>query len=540
LLVEYSDLTHNVGSTPSLYSNLLFSVGTYPAPGSMRDYYQEVSYGQFDISPNLVDGAWRQTSNAHTYYADTDGIFGTSDDYGFGSFPNNAQGLVVDAVTLADSYVDFSAYATGGQVNGLFVIHAGRGAETDPTHADWIWSHMWALNENAVIVDGVTVNVYSMEPEYVYSAGDSTVGVFCHEYGHVLGLPDLYDTDYSSSGLGDWSVMAGGSWNGPGWDGSSPAHPDAWSKIELGWVDPVVPATDEIGASIARAEDNAVAYQLWTNGVIGSEYFLLENRQAVYFDGWLPADGLLLYHVDETADQTNDWHPLVMLEQADGLWHLQYGTNNGDSGDPYPGTSNNRTADGSTTPDTRSYAGSDTGVSVSTISDSGDTMTADITVEGTEAAAVPEVLLEVHPNERAPGSSTGQAIGGKAWTRPAHAVGPMYWWKHHRFVGSDTLWIQVEAQNWNAGQNGTGDDDNLRVRIDGFTPVDYDLIQNGPLGSWQWKGSVESGHRWTLRFLYPGASPIPKLHALQFEADETPAIWWVKVTDLEPGVVEAF
>jgi O-glycosyl hydrolase len=152
----------------------------------------------------------------------------------------------------------------------------------------------------------------------------------------------------------------------------------------------------------------------------------------------------------------------------------------------------------------------------------------------------PEVLLEVHPNERAPGSNTGQVIGGNAYTRPAHVPGAMYWWKHCRFVGSDTLWIQVEAQNWNATQNGTGDDDNLRLRIDGVTPVDYDLIQNGPFGSWQWRGSAENGHRWTLRFLYLGLSPVPVLHALQFQADETPAIWWVKVTDLEPGVIEAF
>jgi hypothetical protein len=152
-----------------------------------------------------------------------------------------------------------------------------------------------------------------------------------------------------------------------------------------------------------------------------------------------------------------------------------------------------------------------------------------------------QALLEVHPNERAPGSSSGQVIGGKAWTRPAHVPGAMYWWKHYRFVGSDTLWIQVCAQNWNAAQNATGDDDNLRMRIDGVTLADYDGVQNGGAPpSYQWKGSAESGHRWTLRFLYPGVSPIPVLHALQFEADETPAIWWIKVTDLEPGVIEAF
>ena len=152
-------------------------------------------------------------------------------------------------------------------------------------------------------------------------------------------------------------------------------------------------------------------------------------------------------------------------------------------------------------------------------------------------ASIPHVLLEVHPNERAPGTNTGQSIGVAPWTRPSPTQPSMYWWEHYRFVGSDALWIQVCAQNWNATQNGTGDDDNIRLRIDGFVPVDYDLIQNGPWGAYQWKGSKENGHRWTLRFLYLGPSPLPLLHAVQFEADETPVIWWIKVTDLQEQMI---
>jgi len=529
LLVDYSDLTHNGSSTPSLYDSLLFSVGTYPAPGSMRDFYQEASYGLFDISPSLVDGAWRQVANAHNYYADADGIPDTADDYGWGAYPQNAQKLVVDAVALADPYVDFSSYASGGQVQGLFVIHAGRGAETDLSHKDWIWSHMWALNEHAVTVDGVTVNLYSMEPEYTWSAGDSTVGIFCHEYGHVLGLPDLYDTDYSSEGLGNWSLMAGGSWNGS--SGTSPAHPDAWCKIELGWIDPVVQTTNETGASIPRVEDSAVAYQLWTNGVIGTEYFLLENRQLVGFDAALDGDGLLLYHVDEMASQTNDWHPMVMVEQADGLWDLQYGYNGGDAGDPYPGTSDNRSADYISTPDTRSYAAGATGVSVQAISDSAATMSADIAV----TPIVPQVLLEVHPNERAPGASSAQYIGAQPWTQPM--TGPpqgSYWWKKYEFAAHGPLWIQVCAENWDKTQKGYLDHDDTKLQVNGVAPTDYDGIQSGT-GSWQWTGGMESGKRVTLRFLVPCT---PGKQVLWLGADESPALWWLKVIDLEPGIIE--
>lgn len=382
LLVDFSDMTRNAVSTPASYSSMLFSVGTYAAPGSLRDYYREVSYSLFDITPSAVDTAWRRAPNVHTYYANHDGITGTSDDYGLGPWPYNAQSLVVDAVTLAHSAgVNFSTYAVNGQVDGLFVIHAGPGAETNPGHRDWIWSHRWALNANAMTVDGVTVNDYSMEPEYTWTAGDSTVGVFCHEYGHILGLPDLYDTSYVSNGLGVWSLMAAGGWNGPGSNGSSPAHLDAWCKIQLGWIDPTIPVAAVVAPTIQDVETTALAYKLWTTGVMGNEYFLLENRQLLDFDGALPGGGLLLYHVDDAVpDQTSVSHPKIMLQQADGLWDLQVKANQGDAGDPYPGTSNNRAANAHTLPNTNSYAPAPTSVRMREISGSGLSMTADLAV----------------------------------------------------------------------------------------------------------------------------------------------------------------
>ena len=384
LLVDFTDRTHNAASTPTVYSTLLFSVGTYPAPGSMRDFCRSASYGQYDISPSLVDSAWRQASQNHTYYANHDGVAGTDDDYGMGdTYPYNAQRLVEEAVDLADAAgVNFASYAVAGQVQGLFVIHAGPGGEATGNPDD-IWSHQWALNAHAKTVDGVVANTYSIEPEYTYSPGDSTVGIFCHEYGHVIGLPDLYDYDGSSAGLGDWSLMAGGSWNGPGWNGSSPAFPDAYCRLLLGWVTPQVPSSFVAGASLAAVETTPTIYQLWTSGSIGTEYFLLENRQKTGFDQYVPGPGLLLYHVDETMWSTgndNEWHPLVMLEQADGWWDLQTYYNSGDDGDPFPGSANKRSVNGSTVPDTDSYAGAATQVSVSSISDSAPTMTADIAV----------------------------------------------------------------------------------------------------------------------------------------------------------------
>ena len=75
-------------------------------------------------------------------------------------------------------------------------------------------------------------------PEYTYSAGDSTIGVYAHEFGHLaFGLPDLYDIDYSGGGIGPWSLMSFGNWNN---GGATPAQLDAWSKIQNGWIVPTV------------------------------------------------------------------------------------------------------------------------------------------------------------------------------------------------------------------------------------------------------------------------------------------------------------
>ncbi|NIQ82838.1 MAG: M6 family metalloprotease domain-containing protein, partial [Anaerolineae bacterium] len=281
LLVDFGDLAHDSVSTAGMYNNLLFCYRWCTEPGSMFQYFGEASHGKLDIYPRgMCD--WQQTGQPHDYYADADGIPGTDDDYGFGSFPQNAQGLVVDAVLLADPFINFRTYALGGQVHGLFVVHAGRGAETDPSHADWIWSHQWELGPHAVTADWVTVDEYVMCPEYTYDPGDSSIGVFCHEYAHLLGLPDLYDTDYSSAGVGDWSLMASGSWN---LGGTSPAYPDAWCRTQLGWATPQVPDDPfEDDVFVGDVASYNSVYQLWTRNETGPEYFLVEKRRWISND----------------------------------------------------------------------------------------------------------------------------------------------------------------------------------------------------------------------------------------------------------------
>ncbi|MFB0515796.1 MAG: M6 family metalloprotease domain-containing protein, partial [Candidatus Neomarinimicrobiota bacterium] len=387
ILVDFSDNEQEVAA--AYFDTLIFQ----QAAGSLWDYYQAVSYGDLDIiTVNLPSTVgWTRAPQTYAYYVNGQN--------GFGTYPQNAQRLVEDVVTAVDSLVDFSQYDNDadGYVDALFIAHAGPGAEYTGSDYD-IWSHAW-VTYNPPVLDGVTIYHYSMEPEYWAAPGDMTIGVFAHEMGHaVFGLPDLYDRDEvaPSQGLGRWSLMAGGSWNGT--DGDRPAFPDAWSHFQMGYVSPTNVDINIVGQNIAHIESNAEAYRLWHNGSIGPEYFLIENRQKVGYDEFLPGSGLLIYHVDEAVTTQNDeeWYPgwtsyghyLVALEQADGLWDLERKMNRGDAGDPYPGTTYNATFDAVSTPDSRDYFGGQTYVAVQNISPSEYSMTADLQVTG-----VPNILV---------------------------------------------------------------------------------------------------------------------------------------------------
>lgn len=367
ILVDFDDkIADTTAHDTTAFQQLLFSEAIHPT-GSMNDFYLENSYGQVGAKGKITD--WLRMPQGYSYYV--------SGQAGFGNYPNNAQKLTEDAIEAADPYVDFSQFDNDndGWVDALFIVHAGVGRESSGSSND-IHSHAWSITPQ--YRDGVIVSSYSMEPELHNTAGDMVhMGVFGHEFGHVLGLPDLYDTDYSSRGLGRWSMMAGGSWNN---SGNTPAHFDVWSKYQLGWVNPVVLTADS-SVNIPAIADSAAAYILWTEGQVGSEYFILENRQAQGFDSYIPGSGLLIYHIDETASgNSNDWHPLVMLEQADGAFQLQNDLNSGDNADPFPGSTSNTLFDWSTTPGGLSYGGENTFVSVSNISLNNGYVSADLSI----------------------------------------------------------------------------------------------------------------------------------------------------------------
>ena len=329
------------------------------ATGTMQDYFDDNSYGNLDVDGEIF--GWYTAPENRVHYGNNDN----------GLDSGGGAEFAWDMIAAADAAVDFSDFDNDGdgEVECVVIVHDGidGACGSPPADANDIWAHRWSLSDAPGVNpyntdDGVTVDVYTIQPAMSCPddvTGLSTmiqIGVFCHELGHALGLPDLYDvqktnamgnftTETFSAGLGHWAIMANGNWNTP----EHPAHYCAWSKAKLGWLTPGVVTTDLINWPVTSATLRPVAFKLWTNGAPGSEYFLVEYRTQDGFDVDLHAEGLLIYHVDDNeTNNADETHKLVDLECEDqtGADHVTdaddldegdpfYGGNRGDAGDPY-------------------------------------------------------------------------------------------------------------------------------------------------------------------------------------------------------------
>lgn len=374
VLVDFSDKAMAAGAV-TRFQNLFFSTGVLPN-GSVKEYFADVSGGQIDIQGEVI-GPYRMPQTIAAYAGSDNGLQpGTP----------NARTLANDAVTAANPHINLAPYDNDGNgyVDAFIVVHAGRGAEETGAAAD-IWSHKWVLPSERS-VDGTKVYAYLTIPE------DAKLGVSAHELGHLLfGWPDLYDTDNSSEGVGNWCLMGSGSW---GLGGDRPTHPSAWCKSTQGWIN-VITQTANGDVTITDVKTSRNAYRLWKDGAGGNEYFLVENRQRAGYDASLPGQGLLIWHIDEAiANNKNEAHYKVGLVQADGAKHLENNANRGDGGDPYPGTAGNVSFTNSSNPNSQSYAGSNTFVSVTGIPASAASMTVHVTVKQAVVKPVKEVLKD--------------------------------------------------------------------------------------------------------------------------------------------------
>lgn len=380
IMVEFTDVACTF--TDAQMETNLFGGGA-SGPGDLDDYFWEISYGNLTLDGTVEGGG---------------GCYGLANNqanYDVG--PDDARDLVREAIDLADGDVNFADYDNDGdgKVDALGIIYAGGGAHDGckaSTPPDNLWPHSWDLESDYATDDGVSVRHYIIQSEITYGLADGicdemqTVGLFAHEFGHALGLPDYYDTDDSSEGVGYWSAMASQFLDTVN-SADTPPHYDPFSKWWLGWLTPTdytgftgdgpIPQVETTGF-VARFLDNPDGPQIGGSG----EYFLVENRQRVGFDSALPGCGLAIWHVEESMTHnkneghTTASHRLLDIEEADGLDELDSTGDRGDAGDLYPGSTGNRFFADATYPHAHLYDGSTTNIRIANISDCGPVMSA--------------------------------------------------------------------------------------------------------------------------------------------------------------------
>ena len=311
-------------------------------PGSVRDYYSDNSMGlfqpEFDVyGPYTVDYS--------QYY-----VNGT----------NNANRLVNAAVNAADADIDFSQYDRDGDgiVDMIYFIFAGNGSNYSGNDSRLFWPHRSVIYNGQYYVqkDGVALWDYASSVELCgWTSQPSTItiegiGTICHEFSHVLGLPDFYDADYSGSGgesnhPGEWSVMSGGSYFN---NGRSPVGYSAFERYMVGFANPTL-IEGEGSYTLENLSESNQFFRI--NTPVNKEFFILENRQQTGWDRYLPGHGMLIFRVDSTnarvwannAVNNNPKHQYYELVRARGTL--------GSAGyDPFPGRGNVHSVNNVTTP----------------------------------------------------------------------------------------------------------------------------------------------------------------------------------------------
>ena len=409
------------------YNNLIYNASNST---SMWSYYNETSYGNYNLTGSVVNESWYASAQNMSHYGgngngctiynlDSTSYWGTTDHQNACIFM-----LVREALTLANADINFSTYDSDSD-NVLeddelviMVVHTGND-EASSAAANDIWSHKWTIygsgwngsgndvgyNTSSLVLDGVRLSKQYGDTGngitavgYTMLAENSPVGTFAHEFGHALGLPDLYKTSSpTATRVGDWDIMDSGSWNN---NGHTPAHFSAWSKYFLGWVDPTIVTSGLINATLTQTETSSTGVYMIINSTLTagelpdsgtSEYFLVENRQKVGFDASLPGNGVLIWHIDNSVGSinsnnvnNNNSHKRVDLEQADAT---DPSSNDGDAGDPW---SNNATGFNSTSsPNSSFYNNTASNATVKLITASATTMYAVLGFEGTNIELVP-------------------------------------------------------------------------------------------------------------------------------------------------------
>ena len=345
ILVQFSDMTFDCedGDPKGYYENMFNQSGfkyKNGANGSVSDFFKSSSNGLFTPHFDIVGPVTLPKSYAY-YGANTTDASGAT-----GDRMDRLQEFVKEACEAAAPEVDFSKYDNNGdgRVDNVYLYYAGFG-EADSEYKNSIWPHSFYYSNfgaGSLTFNGVTVDNYTCSQERNGNHPELPVGIgtFCHEFSHVLGLPDHYSTVYNDAFTpGEYDVMDTGPYNNN--QNTPPTH-SAYERAELGWLDYVKldTKTDTISVLPDLKMSNK-AYVVPVDGTDGREFFVLENRQQTGWDRYIPGHGMLMWHIDQDRSawmantvNNNVSHQRVDIVEADGK-----ATSMSTSGDPFPGKS---------------------------------------------------------------------------------------------------------------------------------------------------------------------------------------------------------
>ena len=314
ILVNFSDVSFVTPNPQDAFSRLLNQedYSDNGGTGSASDYFRAASNGQFSPQFDVV-GPYT-LPNTMAYYGAND------------ANDNDVRPayMVVHACSIANNDVDFTEYDADGDgyIDNVFIYYAGYNeAEGGPENS--VWPHKWAVYRNynytgtpsSIVFDGKTVYEYACTSELRGKSGTNMcgIGTFTHEFSHVIGLPDYYHTTESKVALDNWSIMDAGAYRNLG---RTPPTYSAYDRFYLGWLTPQelnTPADKSLyplsQSKVALESTDKQAYLLaaTTHNLSGDnpspkEFYVMEYRRKTGWDSYLPAEGLLFWHID--YDQT--------------------------------------------------------------------------------------------------------------------------------------------------------------------------------------------------------------------------------------------
>lgn len=327
IVVEFADLSLAAGNTVESFDSLANDDNyTYNgAVGSCKKYYQDQSNGKYTPQFDVIGPVVLPQSLA--FYG-TDAAYEGDDRY--------IVDFVVDACRGAQAMgVDFSNYDqdNDGSVDLVYILYAGY-SQADGGPAESVWPHAWdmesalyygntyqteyyvktdaagnILSENLPVLNGKLIMRYACSNELIFSDSRRTsIGTICHEFGHVLGLADLYRTDgeMSYEVPGSWALMSHGNYLN---NGNTPPNLSVWEKYSLGWVEPEMLAASE---QVVLPADGATYKMLNRSSIVPAAGALttdtmlyMENRQMTGWDKYLPGHGMLVWQIVYDAQ---DWY----------------------------------------------------------------------------------------------------------------------------------------------------------------------------------------------------------------------------------------